>query len=271
VGSERTRRPAVPQTNGVVSSSRSIIYEVPAVARAAGTYIGAFNRDRFSMAELRLLQRVRRLSFLDGLTVLVLGIALFLFVRPGSALHASATRWLDERSTRAAVDEHWDQLTALATPLYTGDGKPDVIEFSDYECPFCRAASPAVDSAVAAGLRVGLIHLPLRIHPNARPAALAALCAHRQGAFPDVHRYFFTNSEWQTDTSRITNLEVRDLGTDPAFTACLTSDTTRTALSRHLELAERLQIDATPRFVSRQKTLSGPPTSRNLLELVDRD
>src|SRR5262249_37573447 len=56
----------------------------------------------------------------------------------------------------------------------------EIIEFSDFQCPFCQRARPTVDQVVKAyGDRVRLVyrHYPLRNHPNARPAAEAAACA----------------------------------------------------------------------------------------------
>lgn len=215
-------------------------------------------------------KRLARTSMLDVLTVVVLMIAVFLFVRPGSALHASVTQWRARRNMQGAVARNWDELAAVATPLYTGDGEPELIEFSDYECPFCRSASPSVDSAVAAGVRVAVVHLPLRIHPNARPAALTALCAESIGRFIETHHFFMTTNAWRSDTGRAKLPGPAALVQTPAFVKCLTDPDTETQLAKHLALADSLHINATPRFVSRSGVLAEAPTRSNLIALSGR-
>lgn len=222
------------------------------------------------MAFTRARSFLRRLSVLDLLTIVVLAIATFLFVRPGSTAHASATRWLARRDMESAVQHNWNQIISLAAPLYSGAHEPEVVEFSDYECPFCRSASPAVDSAVASGVRVALIHLPLRIHPNARPAAIAAICAQRIGRFRDAHRFFMTTSAWRTDTAWSTMTGFSDLARVPGFTRCLTDPAAQSQLEKQIALAESLRVSGTPKFVSRQGVLSGAPTALGLTMLVRR-
>lgn len=220
------------------------------------------------MGSTRARRLLARVSILDLLTVVVLMVAVFLFIRPGSALHASATGWLALRSMEGAAERNWDELAAVATPLYAGDGEPEVIEFSDYECPFCRSANHSVDSAVAAGVRVALVHLPLRIHASARPAALAALCAERIGRFTEVHHFFMTTSAWRADTAWSTLPGLAELARIPAFASCLADSDAESQLEKHLALADSLRIDATPSFVSRRGVLTEAPTASNLIALA---
>ena len=62
-----------------------------------------------------------------------------------------------------------------------------VVEFADFECPFCRSAQPAltgIEAVYAGDLRLVFKHFPLTsIHPHARAAAVAAECAGEQGKF----------------------------------------------------------------------------------------
>lgn len=63
-------------------------------------------------------------------------------------------------------------------------GKINVVEFSDFECPFCRALHPSLVKSLAnVGAPVNFVRLsiPLAMHPHARPASRAYLCAERQG------------------------------------------------------------------------------------------
>ncbi len=76
------------------------------------------------------------------------------------------------------------------------DAKVTIIEFSDFECPFCQRAFTTVEEVLAAypkDVRVVYKQLPLTsIHPNAQRAAEASLCALDQGKFWEMHDKMFT-------------------------------------------------------------------------------
>lgn len=83
----------------------------------------------------------------------------------------------------------------------TESAKVQIVEFSDFQCPACRAAQPAVNEVMQQyGDQVQLIyrHFPLdSIHPNARDAALASEVAAQSGKFWEMHDLLFANqSEW---------------------------------------------------------------------------
>jgi protein-disulfide isomerase len=77
------------------------------------------------------------------------------------------------------------------------DAPITIVEFSDYQCPFCARSEPLVKEALAAyptQARVVFKHFPLTsIHPNAMPAALAAAAAQQQGKFWEMHEKLFAN------------------------------------------------------------------------------
>jgi protein-disulfide isomerase len=65
-----------------------------------------------------------------------------------------------------------------------------IVEFSDFECPFCRDAEPTLEAVVAAhpaDVRLVYKEYPLPFHDRAMPAALAADCAGQQDKFWDMH------------------------------------------------------------------------------------
>lgn len=96
--------------------------------------------------------------------------------------------------------------TAEAIPVVTSDDHvrgPDdaeitIIEYSDFECPFCGRFHPTmlqVMDAYAGKVRWVLRHFPLSFHPQAEPAALAAECAGEQGKFWEFADDMFVNQE----------------------------------------------------------------------------
>lgn len=71
-----------------------------------------------------------------------------------------------------------------------------VVEFSDFECPFCGREAPVLSQllgAYPADLRLVYKHFPLSQHPDAVPAAVAAECAGDQGRFWEMHDLLFTH------------------------------------------------------------------------------
>ena len=128
-------------------------------------------------------------------------------------------------------------------------GNPDapitIIEFSDFQCPFCARFTaqtlPALDENYIETGKVKLVFkdLPLRIHSNARAAHIAAECADEAGKFWEFHDILFLQqNQWQSKTS--TNLETvlinfaTGLGIDrEEFKTCIKSG----------EIAGEVQLD----------------------------
>jgi protein-disulfide isomerase len=71
-----------------------------------------------------------------------------------------------------------------------------VVEFSDFECPFCTRVLPTVDQVMKAyegKVALAFRHNPLPFHKQAGPAAQASMAAHRQGKFWEMHDKLFAN------------------------------------------------------------------------------
>ncbi len=85
------------------------------------------------------------------------------------------------------------------------DGRPQagpddalvtIIEYSDFQCPFCEKVLPTLNrikETYPGDVRIVFRQRPLGMHPQARPAAQAALAAHRQGKFWEMHDLLFQN------------------------------------------------------------------------------
>ncbi len=82
-------------------------------------------------------------------------------------------------------------------PTYgKADAPVQIVVFSDFECPFCSRVNPSIDQlkkAYGDKISVSFKHFPLSFHPNAKPASVASLAAHRQGKFWEMHDKLFEN------------------------------------------------------------------------------
>ena len=91
-----------------------------------------------------------------------------------------------------AVDEKQDHIRG------SKNAKVTLVEYSDFECPFCSRFYPTVKQVQQEyGDKVRFVyrHFPLSFHPQAQPAAEASECASEQGKFWEFHDGIFENQE----------------------------------------------------------------------------
>lgn len=139
--------------------------------------------------------------------------------------------------------------------LGSAEAKIGIVEFSDYQCPYCRLFHDQVlprikKEYIDTGI-VQFIHkdLPLTsIHPQALPAALAAGCAGAQNRFWPMQDLLYANQEKLAPT--LYPKLARALSLDEAkFNACLGDAVREQAVSRDAAEAQALNISGTPSFV----------------------
>jgi protein-disulfide isomerase len=78
------------------------------------------------------------------------------------------------------------------------DAKVTIVEWSDFECPFCSRVGPTlkqIKETYPKDVRVLFRHQPLSFHPNAKGAAEASMAAHEQGKFWEFHDKLFANQK----------------------------------------------------------------------------
>ncbi len=134
------------------------------------------------------------------------------------------------------------------------EAKVAIVEFSDYECPYCARYTTDVlpelrNQFIATGkVRHFFANFPLGNHPNAIPMAAAAMCAGKQNAYWRMHDALFKNRPKSADA-------IRDLGRGiglqmQPFEECLGD---RDAAAERIELDQRIaggfQVSGTPSFV----------------------
>jgi protein-disulfide isomerase/Tfp pilus assembly protein PilF len=135
-----------------------------------------------------------------------------------------------------------------------------IIEFSDFQCPFCRKLQPTLKNLLAkyAG-RVSLAYrdFPLReIHPQAESGAESSRCAGEQGKFWEYHDLLFLspdklNKDGLVDLARTLGLN------EEQFDACMASGKYRTEIERDLQDGMRAGVQGTPAVFINGILLSG--------------
>jgi protein-disulfide isomerase len=151
------------------------------------------------------------------------------------------------------------------------DGKVVLIEFSDFQCPYCAQAHKTIQQFMVKHQdEVTLVykHFPLsEIHPQAIPAATAAWAAQQQGKFWEYQDALFTHQKqlgefFYLDTAKNLNLDMEKFHRDRLLA--------QAPIQNDRQLAESLGLSGTPFFVMNGETLSGAVNLKELEDLLNR-
>jgi protein-disulfide isomerase len=152
------------------------------------------------------------------------------------------------------------------------DAPVTLVEFSDFQCPFCLRVAPTLDRIVADyGDEVRLVYrqLPLTsIHPHAQKAAEASLCAADQGKFWEMHDAMF-GAQNQLDVASLKQTAA-GLGMDAgAFDQCLDSGAKAGEVAADVQVAQQLGLSGTPAIFINGRYLNGAQPYDVISSVID--
>ena len=137
-----------------------------------------------------------------------------------------------------------------------------LVEFADFECPFCarHAATTGValeDQLVKSGqMQMAFVNFPLPMHLNAQKAAEAAECAADQGHFWEMRQKLFQGQSDLDESHLVKYAEAIGLDRVP-FTQCLESDGAAAKVRADADTGRRLGVSSTPSFFVGRRQASG--------------
>jgi protein-disulfide isomerase len=170
---------------------------------------------------------------------------------------------------RIAVEGDPDN-TRVSGPL---DAPVTIVEFSDFQCPFCAKMLPVLSELRARygeSLRLEFRDLPVVGHPFAERAAEAGRCAGAQGKFWQLHDALFRQQQ-QLSEALLPAL-AREAGLDvESFDACLASGVQRQGIDRDKRAAERLGINGTPAFFVNGRALFGAVPLDGIVTVIEEE
>lgn len=149
--------------------------------------------------------------------------------------------------------------------------KVTIVEFSDFECPFCSRAHDTVEKVMEnypGKVRLVFRHFPLSFHQKAPKAAEASICAEQQGKFWQYHDILFANQQ----KLELTDLEAhaKTAGLDEAkFKECLSSGATKKTVDEDMAAGSKLGVSGTPAFFINGLMLSGAQPFEVFKETID--
>jgi protein-disulfide isomerase len=202
-------------------------------------------------------------------------------------------RFIKNQKAQGALAEYYEGLkkeagVEILLPAYeppkvavdaTGPSKgPEsapvtIVEFSDFECPFCVRAEETVKQVLATyGDKVRLVYrdYPLPMHPNAPKAAEAAHCAGDQGKYWEMHEKLFASG------NKLAVPELKkhasEIGLDQAkFDGCLDSGEKAKVVEMHKQAGEAAGVSGTPAFFINGRPLSGAQPFEAFKTIIDQE
>lgn len=155
------------------------------------------------------------------------------------------------------------------------DAPITIVEFSDFQCPFCqrfyRETFKQLMAAYPGKIRFVYRHLPLTtIHPEAFPAAEAAMCANEQNAFWDYHDKLFENQDKLG--SELYSQIASNLGLDTVrFEACLKAGRYKDLIQKDADFALGLGVQSTPTFFINGLAIVGAQPLTVFTQTIDKE
>jgi protein-disulfide isomerase len=153
------------------------------------------------------------------------------------------------------------------------DAKVVIVEFSDFQCPFCGRAWPTlrrIEDEYGDQVRIVFKHLPLRMHTRAPAAHAAAEAAHRQGNFWEMHDHIIANQS-ALDPEKFTEY-AKEIGLDlERFEKDVASAEVKKKVDADAAEAARLGVTGTPAFFINGRFLSGARPFESFKEMIDRE
>jgi protein-disulfide isomerase len=149
-------------------------------------------------------------------------------------------------------------------------GDVTLVEFFDYNCPYCRGVAPTVVELEEADPDLRLVYKEFPIlGPGSQFAARAALASRKQGKYVPFHKALMQAAEQVTEQSVMEIARAVGLDTEQ-LTADMRAPAIQDAIARNLRLANALGITGTPSFVIGQEVVPGAADFRTLQGSVAR-
>ena len=150
--------------------------------------------------------------------------------------------------------------------------------YTDYQCPYCAKAEPKFEEAAKkldGIMNVTVRHMPLNMHANAVPAALAVEAATAQGKHLEMaNKLFNTQNDWKNIKERdklrtLFNDYAKELGLNvEEFDKVLLASDTVKPIQRDYEHAVKIGVKGTPTFAVNDKVIEGLDSSSSVDDLV---
>ncbi len=206
--------------------------------------------------------------------VLSVTLTLTAVVLAGTAVYRTFSRPQPPAGFEPAAPEYvknWRELLPAGIRMGNKNASISIIEFSDFECPFCKRFASTLKDLRAArhdDVAIIFIHYPLDSHRFARLAARVAECAAGQGLFPRMQDLLFEKQDslglipW---TRLAVDVGIHDTS---SFSRCAADSRVLPRVEVGLEAGRRINVRGTPTVLVNGWRLYGTPTLEQLLKVI---
>jgi len=178
------------------------------------------------------------------------------------------------RPTPKLLDDPVPIPTLGSPAMGPADARITMVEFSDFQCPYCSRATAQINATLKAypnDVRLIFKQYPLaELHPAAAISAAAALAAHAQGKFWPMHDVMFAN---RSRLSRPSILAwAKEIGLDmQRFTADLDSEAIRKAVVRDVADGDKAGVEGTPTVFLNGQRYNGDLAPEAIKPVIDSE
>lgn len=206
---------------------------------------------------------MRTLTIVMYLAVIVAALAVTWNALGGPSRSASSAQ---QGSAGEEYWQGWEELKSFGHPKGSAEAPAVIIEFVDYQCPYCQRLAPILDSLVAVyetNLQVFSVPFPLPQHRFGEATAVAAHCAAWQDQFPGMYSALFALKDsigligWNSVAERAGITDVDQ------FESCMSSGAAETAVREAAAVGRSVGVTGTPTLVLNGRRL------RTRLEFAD--
>lgn len=189
-----------------------------------------------------------------------------------------ALQSLDQRQREAEAAQAKQVLASRADDIFhdnqspvggNAEGNVTMVEFFDYNCPYCRQMAPIMEQAVVGDPQLRIVYKEFPIlGPDSMFAAKAALAAQLQGKYLEFHKALYGA---RTRVTEAVVLKIAaDTGLDiPRMRTDMQRPDIQLVIDRNAELAQALRITGTPGFVVGDQIYPGATDLATLKKLIE--
>lgn len=191
--------------------------------------------------------------------------------------------WLAEQTKKTPVEVYIPkprrptfQIEIGQAPVAGGkDAKVTIVEFSDFQCPFCAKGADILNGLkkkYGNKIKVAFKNFPLPFHNHAEKAAVAGLCANEQGTdyFWKMHDAMFASQD-SLDPEGLKNT-AKKLGLKlDAFEKCLSENKYLAQVKADMEEGKKIKVKSTPTFFINGQLINGAQPIEVFSEIIDEE
>jgi protein-disulfide isomerase len=195
----------------------------------------------------------------------------------------SVDRWMAAQTKKTPVEVFFAKPTPPVFPVTAGDApwlggenaKVTVIEFSDFQCPFCAKGAEVITELkkkYGNKIKIAFKNFPLPFHQHAQGAAEAGLCVHES----DPKKFWAFHDEMFKDQAGLDEAglkaKAQKVGADmKAYDACVGAKKFAAKVNADMEEGKKVGVKSTPTFFVNGKMINGAQPLHVFSELIDQD